>query len=54
MKKGTWILKNALILKKNVRFFVSQIWFYLLKSTLKDTKCKKRKLKTRNRIYLVS
>ncbi|KAA6504410.1 DNA methylase [Helicobacter pylori] len=40
--------------EKNVRFFVSQIWFYLLKSTLKDTKCKKRKLKTRNRIYLAS
>ncbi|KAA6492154.1 DNA methylase [Helicobacter pylori] len=40
--------------KKNVRFFVSQIWFYLLKSTLKDYTCKKRKLKTRNRIYLAS
>ncbi|OOP97739.1 DNA methylase [Helicobacter pylori] len=40
--------------EKNVRFFVSQIWFYLLKSTLKDYTCKKRNPRTRNRIYLVS
>ncbi|NHB35463.1 DNA methylase [Helicobacter pylori] len=40
--------------EKNVRFFVSQIWFYLLKSTLKDTKCKKRNPRTSNRIYLAS
>ncbi|RVY98798.1 DNA methylase [Helicobacter pylori] len=47
-------LKKCPNFEKNVRFFVSQIWFYLLKSTLKDTKCKKRKLKTHNRIYLAS
>ncbi|NHB13398.1 DNA methylase [Helicobacter pylori] len=40
--------------EKNVRFFISQIWFYLLKSILKDYTCKKRKLKTHNRIYLAS
>ncbi|MUU56326.1 DNA methylase [Helicobacter pylori] len=40
--------------EKNVRFFISQIWFYLLKSTLKDYTCKKRNPKTHNRIYLAS
>ncbi|OOP90901.1 DNA methylase [Helicobacter pylori] len=40
--------------EKNVRFFISQILFYSLKSTLKDYTCKKRKLKTRNRICLAS
>lgn len=27
--------------EKNVRFFISQIWFYLLKFALKDTHAKK-------------